>query len=269
MKQLAIAAMLLCAVTPPVQAQTFETNARIRTVYERVPNPDSPEQGVRRRLEEGRVLERLSEFLAPLRLPRELVIAAESCGQERVRYKIGSARATICYELVGRLEKAAQKVLVDNPRAQRTTVVGAFVHTALHEVAHAIFDIYQIPVWGRVDDAADRLAAMIMVMFGEDTARITILGTLDALEGKAEPVWMNEAFASLESPEYQRRFNFMCIAAASDQVTFGFLQRFIPKHRIAFCLQEYLQIRKAFNLRIMPYVDPERLVLIRTRRWLP
>jgi hypothetical protein len=272
MRFLASAVVLLCALAPSTHAQItggVEPNPNVRITYGRVTNPDSPAQGVRRRLEEGRVLERLREFLSPLRLPRDLTIMTETCGQDRKRYRNGSAQVTICYELVGKLEEAAAKVLPDNPKGQRDTVVGAFVHAALHEVAHAVFDIYQIPVWGRMDDAADRLAALIMVMFGEDAAVTTILGTLDALEGKAQPIWMNEAFASLESPEQQRRFNFMCVAAAADQLLFKFLQNFIPKQRIGFCVQEYQQIRKAFNLRIMPHVDPERLVLIRTKRWLP
>src|SRR5262245_59540257 len=118
MKLLPIATILLSAfllsLAPSGHAEVkgIPPNPRIRVVYERVADAKSPMQEVRKRLEDGKVLERLSQFLSPLRLPQNITIAAESCGQGqfRRRYKKGSGRVTICYEMVGDLEAIALKV---------------------------------------------------------------------------------------------------------------------------------------------------------------
>ena len=41
----------------------------------------------------------------------------------------------------------------------------------------------------------------------------------------------------------------------------------LPAARAKRCAGEFEQVRKAFNLRIMPYVDPELLIAIRARPW--
>ena len=38
------------------------------------------------------------------------------------------------------------------------TIVGPFVDTSLHEFAHALFDMLQLPVLGRLEDAADQVS---------------------------------------------------------------------------------------------------------------
>ena len=41
----------------------------------------------------------------------------------------------------------------------------------------------------------------------------------------------------------------------------------LPEYRAPQCAREYAQIRDAFNLRLMPFVDPDRLVKARARTW--
>jgi len=51
------------------------------------------------------------------------------------------------------------------------------VHAVLHEVARAAFDVLEIPVWGREEHAADRVAGYMMFQFGEKVAYRTLVGT--------------------------------------------------------------------------------------------
>ena len=41
----------------------------------------------------------------------------------------------------------------------------------------------------------------------------------------------------------------------------------LPKYRQVQCPREYLQERTAFDLRLMPYIDPDLLVKARARAW--
>jgi Putative metallopeptidase len=227
-------------------------------------------QPIQERLKKRQVLEQLKQFLTPLRLPQKLTVQFDQCGAASRAYK-PQAPATICYEMIEQIERVAIKAA---PDAREMVLVGTVVQAVLHEVAHAIFDILQVPVWGRSKDAADMLAAFIMLQFGEDVARQTILGTAVfwELSGKS---WTGSAFADTGSPEPQRYFNYLCIAYGGAPKSFEHLAKaeegkkpIIPEDRAKRCSREYHQFRKAFDLRIMPYVDPDLLVQVRAKQWL-
>jgi Putative metallopeptidase len=145
----------------------------------------------------------------------------------------------------------------------------------LQQVAHAVFDLLKVPVWGSTEDAADRVAALIMMKFGDQVAYTTMIGTAKFFE-YSKHAWTGADFAEAESPEAQRFYNFLCIAYGGDPITFHFLaprpgpSAFprLPEHRAARCSREYRQVQHAFDLRIMPYVDPDLLIKVRASQWL-
>jgi hypothetical protein len=234
----AVFALPAAAQQPRIKISYEEpTNAQLRPVYDR--------------LKQRAVLEELQAFLAPLRL----------------RFRPQGA-AVVCYEMVQAIEELAGKHATDADFRQ-AVISGAFIETVLHETARALFDILEVPIWGREQDAADRLAALIMVQFGEDVAQVTILGTANLFMW-SEKKWTGSDFSDVASPQAQRFFNYVCIAYAAAPLQFGDLVKkgILPKRRAERCEGEYEQIRKAFNLRIMPYVDPEALIRIRSTPWL-
>jgi len=221
------------------------------------------------RLKNRRVLEQLQQFLTPLRLPQKLTIKMDQCGADSRPYKDGVA--TICYEIVEKIERAASGLSGD---ARTSAIAGAFIQTTMYQVSVAILDILDFPIWGRTGDAADRLSAFVMQNFGEDLAIRTIAATSRFFEA-TKRTWTGSAFASADSPEEQRFYNYLCIAYGGSPISFRFLvasgqnqSSVLPIPRARRCAGEYAQVRQAFNLRIMPYVDPERLVYVRSRDWL-
>jgi hypothetical protein len=254
-------AFFLWGPTPETAAQQWQvkisyeepTNAQLRPIYER--------------LKQRAVLEELQAFLAPLRLPRQLTMSTMQCGATTVRHR-PQGTATVCYEMIDAIEKLVTQHTVDQDFGQ-TVIIGAFVQTVLHETALAIFDILEVPIWGRERDAADRLAALIMTQFGEDVSRTAIVGTA-SLFMWSDRAWTGSDFSDTASPEYQRFFNYACVAFAAAPLQFGDLvdRGILPKRRAARCQGEYEQIRRAFNLRIMPYVDADMLIKARSTPWL-
>jgi hypothetical protein len=222
-----------------------------------------------------KVLERLQGFLAPLRLPGPLLIRLAECGgADTVEFKSGDP-ATICYELLRKIIDITNSGTKDeNERAQ--VINGTFVEAALNQAAHAVFDLLRTPVWGREDDAADRLTAFIMTQFGDQVALSTIISTAKFFE-YSRHAWTGVDFAELESPESQRFYNYLCIAYGADPITFHFLAGApapgtgvgqIPDDRAVRCEGEFDQVREAFDLSIMPYVDPGLLIKVRAAQWL-
>lgn len=248
------------------QVAALVENSQIEPRYVRPTNPRYVP--IYNRLVQRRVLEEFKQFLAPVRLPRKLVIQVDTCGSENRPYQPGGA-ATVCYELIDKIETLAAANAKGDANLRQMVVAGAFVQAMLVETAHAVFDILKVPIWGREPDAADRLAALIMMQFGEDTATTTILGAAQLFQW-SNKTWTGKDFASVNSPEAQRFFNYLCTAYGGDPIAFrGLISGgFLPEARAQRCGQEYEQIRRAFNLRIMPYVDPDLLIKVRSTQWL-
>jgi hypothetical protein len=222
-----------------------------------------------------RPLEEIQTFLAPLRLSRPIKIQVDACGGADRRGYVSGGPVTVCYELINKIQQVAAGIK-DNDSLKQTVIVGTFTQAVLHELAYGIFDVLQVPVWGREDDAADRLAAFVALQFSQDVARTAIVGAAEffLLSGR---IWTGSAFADPGSPEGQRFYNFLCIAYGGDPLSFGYLARppqkgqdpVLPIARTANdgCRYEYEQVRKAFNLRIMPYIDADLLLQVKAQQW--
>jgi Putative metallopeptidase len=253
---------------PPVAPPAENTGGQIRISYVEPKNP--AHRPIYERLQKRRVLEDLRDFLSPLKLPKPLTIKIEGCGVVNAYYSSGAV--TICYEYVAWLHQIAQQITLSNEISLEDAVVGPFVDVLLHEVAHAIFDLLKIPLFGREEDAADQLAAFILLQFGNDVARRTVVGaallfrqmSIDQVPGTAD-------YASVHGLPAQRFINLLCIAygAQPDQFADFVKQGFLPVTRIGYCRWEYQQIQHAFRTLIAPHVDKELQEKVKDREWLP
>lgn len=268
MRLAALAAAALAAFSP-ISAFAQAPGGQIVIAYGDAPANDAAAAHARDVLANSKALEELRRFLAPLRLPVDLNIRADSCGGlDRRAYDASAKTVTICYETIASILRVVNAQTGASEADRTGAIVGTIVEALFHETAYGLFDLYKVPVWGRIDDAADRLSALIMLQFGEDNARTTILGTARFFDWSAR-TWTGGDFASSESPEAQRFYNFLCIAYGGDPITFDALKTngVLPAYRAGQCAYEYQQIRKAFDLRLMPYIDPDLLVKARAQTW--
>lgn len=234
------------------------------------------------RLKARQVLEELQAFLAPLKLPKRIRITIEQCNAPDRPYQPDGPVA-ICYEYIARLEELAARIPAD-VRTQRgasreDAVVGAFVQVVLQRMSSAVFDVLDVPVWGREQDAADKLAAFLMLQFGPQTARKLLNGAAYFFEA-SDRTWSGSDFSDTRSPEAQRFYNYLCVAYGGDKKTFrdfveGDVRRpgshrvdLLPQHRAARCAGEYSDLQWAFDNTIMPSVDQDLLREVLSRNWL-
>jgi hypothetical protein len=259
---------LPAAAQAQAQPPAATTGDQIRISYGVPKNP--AHQPIYERLQKRRVLEDFRDFLAPLKLPKPLTIKMEGCGVVNAYYSSGAV--TICYEYVAWLHQVATQITLSNEISLEDAVVGPFVDVLLHEVAHAIFDLLKVPLFGREEDAADQLAAFILLQFGNDVARRTIVGaallfrqmSIDQVPGTAD-------YASVHGLPAQRFINVLCIAYGAQPELFADFvkQGFLPVTRIGYCRWEYQQILHAFRTLIAPHVDPVLQAKVKGREWLP
>lgn len=256
---ISILATFLAGLSTASSAQTLQVSGASRIDIAYSEPTSSALRPAYDRLRKRRVLEQMQQFLSPLRLPRRLEIRTEQCDAPSHPYKSGGA-VLICYEHVEKVRQLASKQPSQSAARREGMIVGAFVQGMLHNVAHAIFDTLELPVWGRANDAADQLAAFMMLQFGEDVALTTILGTARFFAA-TERNWAGEDFADTASPEAQRAYNFLCIAFGSDPEAFKFLveEKLLPLRRAQRCPGEHGELQFAFMNQIIPHVDREQI----------
>lgn len=263
---------LLAACMAPAAASNLGELKTGRFRGEYVPPKNPAHQFVHDRLKGRRVLERLSEYLAPIRLPRELLIKLDGCdGEVNAFYEDGVV--TVCYEYIDYIHANAPRKAVPRGLTTHDAVIGPTVDVFLHEVGHAVFDLLQIPVFGREEDAADMFAAYVQLQFMPSEARILILG--NAFLGRTESQAMRKNFkmkdyANEHGLPAQRFFNTLCLAYGADPVLFADAVTTwgLPSARAEQCADEYKQAARAFEKLIHPHVDAALLATVKGKEWL-
>jgi len=221
------------------------------------------------RLRKREVLEELSMFLSPLRLPRLLRVRTKSCGQVNAFYVPAEWAINLCYEYYENLEAIAPQTVSPQGYTRDEVIVGGFIDAIFHEMGHALFDILNIPVFGREEDAADQLSAFLMLQFGKDVARVTIKGAAFTYLTSKNPRTRTE-FADEHGAPAQRFFNYMCLAYGGEPAAFQeYVDRgVLPRARADQCAHEYLLVRRAFAKTILPHIDVELMKKVQSIQWL-
>jgi hypothetical protein len=221
------------------------------------------------RLRKRQVLEELAMFLSPLRLPRVLRIRTKSCGVVNAFYDRSEWAISLCYEFYEHLEQIAPQTKSPQGFTRDEVIVGGFIDAIFHELGHALFDILQVPVFGREEDAADQLSAFLMLQFGQDVARTTIQGAAFTYLNNRNPRSRAE-YADEHGTDAQRFFNYLCLAYGGEPDAFrDFVDNgVLPKARANGCAREHQVVKKAFAKTILPHIDQQLMKTVQSVQWL-
>ena len=234
--------------------------------------PRTPHQPIYERLKEIRFLEKLQEFLSPVRLPRTLLVKLEGCD--------GDANAFYEEDAINRLLRIYRRALEDHARpddsgwrhADRRRG-GPLFDTCLHEFGHALFDMLRVPSFGREEDVADQLSAYIMLHLGKAEARRLISGTAYAYQDRGRG-------RRAAHPEAIRRRARHARATLLQSIVHrlwcrcGTVWRLggegtLAKDRAEDCKDEYQQVAYAYEKLIGPHIDPRLAKTALDKNWLP
>jgi hypothetical protein len=274
-----VAALTLAASPVPAQdtpsAAPFPRNPNIDIAYVRP--TDVRFNLIHDRMRQLEVLETLQEFLSPLRLPSKIVVKMDQCaGALTAPYQPDARVVTVCYEhLTAIRDTAPQDGFVSFGAGRELTadqaVAGGIARLVLYETSFAVFDVLKIPVWGRIEEAADNVTALIMLDFGEELAWTTILGSAWYLaqRGMLGTGFFSDAARPLEA---QRFYNYLCFAYGAQPRTYEFLVNGfnLPPERARLCREEVFKLRRAFRATFNRHVDPQLMERVKKRKnWLP
>jgi len=224
-------------------------------------------------LRERRALERIQEVLSPLRART----ADHQSGAANSYYKRENFKptVTICYELLKNILDSLPNETTPAGVTPDDAAVGQFFFVTLHEVGHAAFDIFGVPIFGHEEDAADNFATYIMLQFGRAQARRLIGGAAWAWRAylgdyRRNPVMQTRlaAFASDHGLPQERFYNLLCLAFGADKGEFADAESYLPPTRSPKCSYEYQTLVRAFHKEISPHIDQEMAKRVLDTDWL-
>jgi Putative metallopeptidase len=272
------AAVVLASGCWSLPAAWAEATGKILIEY--VPPKNPEHQKVYELLKERHALETLQKVFSPLRLTVDLMIKTVGCdGVPNAWYQQVDKRPTVslCYEYVQEILQNLPKETTPAGVTPSDAVVGQLFFAAAHEVGHATFDIFDVPLFAREEDAADNFATYIMLQFGGDRAHRLIAGAAYSYRGflknykqKPDVTLPLAAFSSDHGTPEARFYNLICIAYGYDAKEFADAveNEYLPKSRAKNCRYEYQMLRYAFQQLIAPHIDKDLARQVLDTNWL-
>lgn len=269
--------MLVLLASPHAEAKKAsgkQATAKIgRAIYDQ---PKLAEhQEIRERFRTQKVLERFQRFFSVMRSPRPLSFRLTDCeGEIEAWYDPDTRIITVCYEYIADIYRSAPKQTTEDGVTREDVVVGSVIEVFLHEAGHAYFDIFNIPILGREEDAADQLAAYVLLQFGDDIALRTVRGVAYMYASEARSTTPSlKAFANEHSLPAQRFFNLACIAYGAKPKVFSIVieKEYLPRERAERCEEEYKQVAFALTRLLGPHMDKKAAARLQAnlKGWTP
>jgi Putative metallopeptidase len=250
--------------------QTALQPNRIKIDYQQP--SDANFQALHDMLVERHTLEKVQEIFSPLRLPLDVTVRIKECGMSNAWYQ--RPAITICYEYVRDLIQTAPTQNSPEGITPMDALAGQFLYTASHEMGHAVFDLLDVPLFGRPEDDADQFAATVLLNIGQHDARRLIEGAAymykDYVKHPTVTVPVT-AFADVHGAPMQRLYNLLCLAygANPDQFSDVVDKGYLPKGRAPACRMEWNEVQFAFRKLIYPYVDQKLVEDVLGKSWVP
>lgn len=177
--------------------------------------------------------------------PSEIPVIARPCGVANAFYSPDRREITLCYELLVDSEKSLRRTMGNryNDTQYLQVLHSELAFVLLHEIGHHLIHEYSVPVLGREEDAADKIASYIFLTSGGEkvmkhslmffaTNPTSLIGL--ALNGSAH-------YGDEHGLNEQRLANLVCWGFGKDSNEFGPLASAakVPQSRLVRCRDEY------------------------------
>jgi len=185
-----------------------------------------------------RVTDRLEERFI---LPRELRVVHLPCGTDQAFYDRGPRRIRMCDELLTKIEQVVRKESADSEQDVLAQVRSTLIWMFLHEVGHAFMHIFDLPVLGNEEDAADGFAALALVDAGEAGMAESAVDYWAAVDAGSHDA---SDFADEHGLDLQRYYAGLCLVYGSDPESHQSIldEGLLSKERAERCPEEYREL---------------------------
>lgn len=213
-------------------------------------------QKIEGQVQTERLLEKAADQLnRALKLPNDIKLLAKDCGEQNAFYDPNERTVTICYELMQRFYETFKLGKASDETAS-AKMFDAIRFVFLHEIGHALIDVYKIPIAGNEEDAADRLSAFVNLKeLGEDGVR-AVFAAADAfaIESKFSKTTKRN-MADEHLLQEQRFYNSLCMIYGSDPAKHPNIvsDGYLPKERAVRCQNEFKRAVESWTVLLEPW----------------
>lgn len=197
----------------------------------------------------------VSEMNKAVKLPRDILVVFDACGESNAFYSADDLQILICYELIAE----ARDLFLSDPDTKSEAGVYAMesaLFMFLHELGHALVDQLKIPITGKEEDAVDDLAAILMLEKPEGG---------EAVLSAMEHFWLEadeELASAMDELEFwdehslsiQRVYSMACLLYGSDPDGYEDLlvgdddEGLLPSERAELCPDEYALKKRSWSV---------------------
>jgi hypothetical protein len=225
---LAAAALLAgCAANPPSPEA-----GDVRVEYRKVPGKFEPLQDALR--ESGRLERAAAQIERIAGLPEDVMVRVRSC-RDGTQYLLKENRVEFCVQDFAEVRTAMKAA---GERNLMETVLADAQATLLHELAHAVIDMRNLPITGREEDVADQFAVWQAVEGLEDPDIVLS----QAFEYGLSQDLYEQAADDEHTSDGQREANLLCWLYGSDPLNWEHLVDGDPltEDRAELCQDEWI-----------------------------
>lgn len=211
---------------------------------------------IERQIKEEKLLEKAADKLnRSLILPHDILLQTKDCGAVNAFYSADERAVTVCYELMRHFYEVFRRDGLDGEKAYGK-MFDAVRFAFLHEIGHALIDVYNLPISGSEEDAADRCSAFInLTELGADGA--------DAVFAAAEAFSIESKNGARDKRnpagehllEEQRFYNSICLLYGSDAEKYAYMleENYLPRERAEHCQREYERTVNSWSSLLAPW----------------
>jgi hypothetical protein len=216
----------------------------------------------------------LKELLSPFRLPVDMTLKTLGCDgvSNAYFYRDGDKREIrICYEYLQDVVDRLPAVTTPAGLTPHDALMGQLFFALMHETGHAMFDIFDAPIWGHQENAADQFSTYILLHFGGGQAHRLVKGAAYAYHGviqqlKDHPEVQRPmaAFSSDHGQPEERFYNLVCTAYGFDPQKFAEAVSgdWLPEGRAKTCKWEYEDAKHAFEKTMGAHYDKQQALKV-------
>ncbi len=273
-----------CSGSPTEETESPESSAAAQSAEENVdskngPAPEAPADGEtggtmivkyeeadtpealngKKIQQDNQMLEELADDVnQSLNLPHDVTLRGAQCGTPNAYWSEADNAITMCYEDTDWSLAAFTKAGDDDPLK---SALGSEYTTFYHELAHMAVSLYDLPITGREEDAADQAAAYLLLTPGEDgqdpesVDAVKDFARAFAVLAEVQTEFTAEDMADEHSLNLQRVYNLECWIYGSNPEANGDLvtNDQLPADRAERCPEEWDQLEQAWSTLLEPH----------------
>lgn len=196
---------------------------------------------------------------AHLKLPRDVTVVHRTCGRSTAVYRGGEMEIWLCYEKLLDIaelarEPAGGELTAPSEAVAAARTISTWLFIFFHELGHAVIDLFDLPVLGKEEDAADEFAALMLLHTrGVEVTQLAAGYWNATSQGRTYDAAL---YADEHSLDVQRYYAILCLTYGSDpegqQQLVG--EELLSPERAQECPREYGQTLDAWHQLLGPWL---------------